>query len=132
MKKKEADFGILFRHWLKANPMETASFELKDTRGKDSFPFDAVEAHQIDYSVAIKGDKGILIRVQGVNGEPDYIYLRSCPAYIVIKYPSFFVLIPIEIFIEEKKISMRKSLTESRAKAIATTLVTLKNMAFDK
>ncbi len=59
-----------------------------------------------------------MIRVIGFNGEPDYIWMRSEPAYIVIKYPDCFVLIGWEIFNNEK-MGEKKSLTSERAKEIA-------------
>lgn len=125
MKKREADFGILFRHWLRANPMFSAAFELKQTT-KDCIPFSSVEEHQLLYLAAIRSNKGTLIRVQGTGGEPDYIYLRNSPAYVVFKYPKSFHIIGIEAFILEKGRSKRKSLTEARAKEISIKSVKLK------
>ena len=120
-RKKEADFGITFRSWLKSNPMTSCSFELKHTRGKNNFPFNELKSEQIVYAINIV--KGSLIRVQGLQGEPDYVYLKNVPAYIVIKYPLFFCLITIEEFLKEKRLSSRKSLTDIRAKEISTVCV---------
>ena len=125
MIKREAKSGVLFRHWLKANPQFDCSYEMKDTRGKDYLNFSAVKDNQISYAQAIQSDKGTLIRVQGTNGEPDYVYLRSAPAYIVLKYPKSFQIIKIREFLLEKSSSERKSLTEARAKHIAVISVKL-------
>lgn len=125
MKKREADFGILFRHWLKANPRHSCAFELKQT-SQGSIPFSCVEEHQIEYLQAISSDQGALIRVQGSNGEPDYVYLRNAPANIVIKFPKAFHLIAIDAFLLEKKRSPRKSLTSGRASEISVVSVSLK------
>lgn len=119
MRKREADFGVLFRHWLKANPRHSCAFELKQTT-KKSIPFSCLEDHQIDYLQAIKGSKGVLIRVQGTNGEPDYIYLRNCPAKVVLKFPKVFHLIDIDAFVLEKSRSKIKSITSERAEQIST------------
>lgn len=117
--RKEAAFGMLFRHWLKKNPLETATFELKCT-STDSIPFSCIEDHQIDYGLAVdESDKGILIRVQGVSGEPDYVFLRHIPAYVVIRYPKSFHIIRILTFCHERDRSKRKSLTEDKAKEIS-------------
>lgn len=125
MKTREADFGIIFRHWLRANPRSSAVFEIKQTE-TGSIPFSCLQENQIDYLSAIRSDKGTLIRVQGVNGEPDYAYYRNAPAYVVIKYPSSFHLISIDTFLLEKARSKRKSLTEARAADISVVSVKTK------
>jgi len=119
MYKREADFGVLFRHWLKANPGMSCAYELKQT-ASDSLPFSSLEQHQEDYLMAIRSDKGVLIRVQDTNGEPDYIYLRNFPARVVVKFKNGFELIDIQTWVLEKKRSHRKSLTHARAKQIST------------
>lgn len=124
IKKKEANFGLKLRAWIEANPRPTCSIETKDTRGKNYFPFKELDDRQIQYAVAInESKKGVLIRVQGVNGEPDYVYLRQEPAYIVIKYPRFFCLIPIGNILHERDTRKQKSLTAERAKEIAVLVV---------
>lgn len=120
--KREADFGIRFRHWLRANPTFSTAFELKQTIGP-SIAFSALEDHQAVYLQAIKSDKGVLVRVQGTVGEPDYIYLRNTPASVVIKFPREFSIIDIDTFLFEKKKSSRKSLTMLRAREISTVTV---------
>lgn len=124
MKKREADFGILFRHWIKANPRYSSALELKQTE-KQSIPFDCLQQNQVEYLTAIESDKGVLVRVQGVNGEPDYIYLRNTPAFVFIKFPGEFYGITIGNFLFEKEKSNRKSLTKERARAISTVSVDL-------
>lgn len=128
MKNREAEFSVLFRHWLRANPQLSGAYEIKLTR-KASIPFSAVEEHQLTYLQAIRNEKGTLIRVQGVNGEPDYVYLRNAPAWVVIKFPTEFHIIGINNFVNEKKASKRKSLTNARAREISTVSVKLKTRA---
>jgi hypothetical protein len=123
---RESKASIVFRHYLKAHPMPTASFEIKQTT-TNSLPFSAVTQPQIDYGMAIKSKKGVLLRVQAVaEGMPDYIWMRGQPAYVVIFYPKAFYIIDIETFDMEKKRSQRKSLTPSRANDIAIITVPLK------
>jgi len=124
MKKKEADFGILFRHWIKANPQYSSAYELKQTT-KDNIAFSCLEDNQINWLQAIKSQKGAFIRIQGTNGEPDYIYLRNVKSWIVIKYPQVFYIINISDFLREKKKSNRKSLTSERAREISTIAIDL-------
>lgn len=120
--KREANFQRMFNHWLKEkygqifvfklpdcgyqNPFDVFSvdakgkfsaWELKQTQ-TDSIPFSAVMDHQIKALEIVDG-------------------------YIAIKYPSFFCVINVHVFVEEKKKSDRKSLTSSRAKEIAHLVV---------
>jgi hypothetical protein len=77
--------------------------------------------------MAIKGPKGVLLRVQAVaKGMPDYVYLRNAPAWIVIKYPTAFEIIDVETFIMERDRSKVKSLTHQRAREISTMSVKTK------
>jgi penicillin-binding protein-related factor A (putative recombinase) len=125
-KKKEANFAIYFRHWLEKNPRHSASFEMKDTRGRKSLPFSEIKPEQIAYAQAIgENKKGVLIRVQGMAGEPDYVYLNQQPAYFVVRYPDFFCLISVGNLLFEKQ-KKAKSLSVERALAICTISVPLK------
>lgn len=121
----ESKSSILFRHWIKANPRLTSSLEMKDTRGQNALLFSEVKQAQIDYGMAIKSDKGVMIRTQGIEGLPDYIYLRNEPAYVVIKFPKAFTIIDIETFAYEKKRSKKASLTCARAKELAIKVIDL-------
>lgn len=119
----ETDFGTkVFKPWIEKNAhlFYSCTFETKQTE-TDSIPFSEVKDPQIDASLCVKwSDKGYLIRnTLAATGTPDYSFYRNSPAYVVIKYPSCWVVIDIETFIEEKKRSKRKSLTCDRAKEIA-------------
>lgn len=119
-KKKEADFGIELRKWLKENPfLSSCTFEIKHTRGRESLPFSEIKNEQIAYANKVRSSEGVLIRVHGTNGEPDYNYYRRSPAYIVVRYPKKFYIIPIENLLHEKETSGAKSLTQDRANEIA-------------
>jgi len=123
-KKREADSSIKFRHWLEANPRISSSFEMKDTRGKNYLNYSEIKPEQIAYALAIQeGKKGVLIRVQGMSGEPDYVYLRNEPALFVIKYPKAFCIINVNNLVHEMKTFKKKSLDFSRAKDIAIVTV---------
>ena len=65
MIKRESSFGLLFRHWVMANPdiLFTCTFELKQTT-TDSISFNCLEEHQIDASMTIKWfKKGVVFHV---------------------------------------------------------------------
>lgn len=127
---KESKASILFRHWVMANAKSlfSCTFEMKQT-ATDSWPFSGLEAHQEDFSMAIKyGEKGVLIRNEsGTIGAPDYSYYHFAPAFIVIYYAvsHMFAIIDIETLLLEKKRSKRKSLTSLRAKEIAWKVINL-------
>ena len=128
MKKREAEFTVYFRHWLKANPMKSGAFELKQTT-TNSLDFSDVKDHQLDALLASNSKSlGFLYKIpddsRGIKPY-DMIYLRDSKSYLVIKYPKFFVLIDPFVFVEEKTISNRKSLTSERAREISTIAIDL-------
>lgn len=129
MKKREADFGIYFRHWLKANPRYSAAFELKQTTGT-SIPFSDVAEHQLDALEAVTSKNGILYKApddsRGVKPF-DYFYLRNAPAYVVLKFPDAFHLISVASFKDEMVKSKRKSITSVRSKEISVVSVRIDN-----
>jgi hypothetical protein len=116
----EKKFNIQFNHWLKAVYKKTGAYELKVTK-TDSIPFDAVKDHQI---AALKAAKdGVLVYKipdVGLGQKPfDNICLSGIPAYIVIRYPSGRAYgIDVDVFIKERSLCDRKSLTEEHAQAI--------------
>lgn len=118
-KTREAAFGLKLRKWLATNPIITCTIETKQTK-TDSIPFSEVAPEQVAFGMAVKSDKGVLVRVQGMSGESDYIYLRNEPAFVVIKYPTSFHFIDMAAFILERDRSKRRSLTSARARAIST------------
>lgn len=127
MKKREANFTIVFRHWLKSNPLNgSAAFELKQTTS-DSFAFRDVQPHQIDALLAAKNDALLYKAPDDTRGHKpfDLFYLHCANAYVVIKYPRLFCVIDIEKFVLESQVSKRKSLTRERAKEISRVFGTL-------
>lgn len=137
MIKREANFTILFRHWLyskKGTIFKSCAFELKQTQ-TDFIPWEAIKEHQIDALMAVKhGKKGLLWKLpdDSRNIKPfDLFYLKNERAYIVIKYPNFFCFIDIDKFVKEKESrkiyvsKIRKSLTSDRAREISFKVVKL-------
>ena len=107
MNKKEANSSITFRHWIMANPQHTGAYEMKDTRGKKAFPLKEWKEAQRTFAEAIRyGKKGVLIRTEGVEDLPDYVYLRNEPSFVVIRYPQGFVVISGETLNYEKGTSL--------------------------
>ncbi len=117
--KREAKFGIQFRRWIESHKGQSCPFELKRTMTSNIL-FSCLKPNQIAFLLSAKSDKGILIRVIGIDGEPDYAYYRNSPARVVIRYPKSFHVIDIDTFLLEKKRSIRRSLTEGRARELST------------
>lgn len=132
MNKREQKFQTLFNHYmkdvfLKKKDFFAGAFELKDSRGSNSIPFAEVKDHQIDALLAVKGN-GLVYKIDdsSYGQKPfDSIAFKNCPAFIVIKYPSCFVLIDPETWQLESKRSKRRSLTESRARLISNLTIEL-------
>lgn len=122
--KRESNFGIVFRHYLKANPFKKTTWcELKQTT-TNSISFSVVKEHQLNWLLACKHNSTNYKIPDDTRGiKPvDYIFSIKTDAVIVIKYPNNFYIIDIDIFIKEKKISKRKSLLEKRASEISIKL----------
>lgn len=126
MKHQEADSSLILRHYLRANPYHTCAIEMKDSRGKDYISFSEVKQAQIDFGMAIKSKKGVLMRTPAVvEGMPDYIYMNNEPAVICIKWPKELHIIDIETFVLERDRSKRKSLTKQRSGDIAIKVIVI-------
>lgn len=127
MKKSEAEFGKLFRAFIKKETPPSAAFELK-VAGGESMSFNAVKDHQINALLAAKAGGGILYKApddsRGVKPF-DYFYLSRACAFVVIRYPKGFEMIDVDTFVMERDKSIRKSLTHERAKQISTVSVNL-------
>lgn len=122
-KSKEADFGARLHKFYKNNPSFTCAIETKQTQ-TDSFLFSEVKEAQLQWALAIRSDKGILIRIHPlIEGMPDYIYMRNEASWICIKYPKGFVFISPDRFILERDTNKRKSLLWSRACEIASKVI---------
>jgi hypothetical protein len=119
----ETKASLIFRHWIMENrPAYPVSYEVKDSRGTNKIPFREIKAEQIDYAEAISGE-GVLIRVQGANGEPDYVWLANTPAYFVLCYPRCLCLVSGSTLALEIKRSKVRHITASRAKELAVKCV---------
>lgn len=124
MLKHEANFGLLFRSWFRANKkkFDSSIFELKDTRGKPNFGLSEWKEDQRDHALACKSDEGNLMRFSsGTTGMPDYGFYRNAYAYVVIKYPKAFYVIDADDLIKHPG----RSLKEADAALIAIHIVNL-------
>jgi hypothetical protein len=109
--KHEANFSLIFRHWLKANyhKFESCSFEMKDSRSKNVFLVSELKEEQRNHALACKSDKGNFMRTTGTTGIADYIFLRNAYAYIVLRYPKAFYIIDIDDILLFKGKSLKET-----------------------
>lgn len=130
MKNREAQFGILLRHWFRANSksMSSCHIEIKDTRGENYFYFRELSEEQITVGLACTSDRGCLLRASsGTVGQGDYHFYRNAPSWVIIKYSDEFFIIGLETLLMEKDRSKRKSLTQDRARDICVKSIKLKS-----
>lgn len=121
--KREAKFNTTFNHWLKNVYKKSGAFELKQTL-VDSIPFSAIEPHQLQALLAVRfGTFVFKIPDAGYQNPFDCFCMTEMPAYVVVKYPSFFCLIGVRYWESESKQSKRRSLTSKRAQEISTVVV---------
>ncbi len=121
--KREANFQVTFGHWVKNIYKKSFAYEVKQTQ-TDSLPFSAIVPHQIAALEQVRHSTfHFKIPDAGYQNPFDGFCMTEQPAYIVIKYPKGFVMIPIDAFVLESKNSKRRSLTWSRAKDIAFLIV---------
>jgi len=124
-KTREFDFGVWLKNYTEKHPhLISTGLETKQTT-TDSIPFSVVTPKQVAFGMGAKSSKGVWIRVQGLNGEQDYVFLVNSPSMIVIRFPKIVCWIDIETFIMERDRSKRKSLTSSRACEISIRTVKL-------
>lgn len=131
MPYEEKDFQADFSRWLVAHPTYAGgAFELKIALG-DSLPFAAVKEHQVA-SLDRAKHIGFVHKIPdiGTQNPFDCIFVFG-KAWVVIKYharrPGMrdIVIIDIDVWEREKTISVRKSLTEARAREIGRVFTVL-------
>lgn len=121
----EKDFQLKFNLWLKHRHYKTGAFELKMAKGR-SIPFVAVKEHQENALYAAKhGNFTYKIPDDSIGQKPfDCFMLVMVPAFVVIMFyrrgQKEFFMIDIDIWLREKQDSVRRSLTEERAREIGT------------
>jgi hypothetical protein len=124
MKKVESKFCQVYQQWIRAGGykiIETAPWEAKHCRGKDSIPFADVPDHQRNALLACTTEKGYCYKIsdQSSDQKPyDGFFFKNSPAYLVFAYTKKFYIISIHNFLHEDKVSKRRSLTEARASEI--------------
>jgi len=119
MAKLEAKFNTRFNKWLKENPI-VGAFELKQT--DLSFPYSHLAEHQELALLNVKKNTLIFkIPDLGYQNPFDCFCFHKNEAYVVILFQRSkkFYMIDIEVFVNHRNNSDRKSMTEEEASQIA-------------
>ena len=138
---RESNFQTIFSKFTRENPPHgSAVYELKLEKGT-SIPFNKVQEHQIDALMKAK-EFGFYHKISDVpfghsegfrfhRPRPlDCLFIAQPEAYIVILFykprkKKEVIFIDIEAWMRERDCSERKSLTESRARAISSKIEVL-------
>lgn len=98
MKKREAAFTTKYLPWIRKN-LPTCAFEVKHTRGKDTFIMSELREHQRDALLAVVSDTGMSFKIPdtGMSYNPfDGFYMKKVKGYVIISYPTAFVVLNIK------------------------------------
>jgi len=121
----EKDFQTKFNKWVKYSIKNTAVFELKITHGK-SIPFAAVQEHQ-EHALKLAKHKKIIFKIPdaGWQNPFDSFQIAGSESYVVVMFDNRratkdFYMIDIDVWLNEKATSVRKSLIEERANELGT------------
>lgn len=120
----EKDFQTEFNRWLKIIYRRTGVFELKISK-TSSIPFSDVKPHQESALYAAKhGTLAYKIPDDTYSQKPfDCFAVTEVPAFVVVMFnakSSHFYMIEIESWMQAKRDSSRKSLTEAEASNIGS------------
>lgn len=135
----EKDMQTIFGKYVRSHPPDIAEvYELKICKGT-SLPFNALAKHQEQALLQVKlgffhklSDPPIWSKMNqtrfNIPRPFDCMFLTGIQAYVVIWYyhprkVKVFIKIPVLIFLKEREISTRKSLTEQRAKELGTLIM---------
>lgn len=116
---KEKDFQTIFSKYNSIAKI-VGNFELKDTLGKKSYPYDGFEPQQIPSLLAAEVD-GYRIKYSDADQrlKPfDYSSNPPMPGFIVIRFKKNFYIISVTRFLFHKDRSDRKSITEKECEYI--------------
>lgn len=117
MQKKEAQFRTEWLATIGRTLIPPMAIEFKHTRGKATFTLRELKKHQHDWLKAIEAGKGVpyTISDSAIGYKPcDSILFGNIPAYVVIKYPKHWYMIPI------RRMPLSGNLTEKEAEQICS------------
>lgn len=118
----EKDFQIKFSKWIKYHLKESCAFELKLTK-ENSLQFSRLEEHQEISLLAAKNNQLCFKPPDtGYQNPCDMMCIKNGGGYVVVQFykkgNKEFFMIDIDVWIKEREMSDRKSITEDRARDI--------------
>lgn len=139
----EKNFQSMFSKWVLDNlPKKSTTWELKLEKGT-AMPFDRVYAHQVKGLNDSKyeglyhkiSDSPIFpgSKIRFTKPKPcDCVFLKDADAFVVLLFyrprqEKEMIFIDVDAWKNEKFNSMRKSITEKRAKEISSKVIVLEN-----
>jgi penicillin-binding protein-related factor A (putative recombinase) len=138
MDKREQALTTRVISWLKNNQDKGAFpnhfafvFEVKVAKDKDPIPFSNIQPHQIRALEIAKHDTFVwkFSDLSRLGTPADGVFVRKMAGLFIFywerKGNKIFYFVDVDVFINEKETSKRKSLTEARAKEIAMLVGTL-------
>lgn len=126
--KHEAAFTTKVKSWLRDN-VGTGAYEIKHTRGEDSFPMRELTDLQRDALMAVRSRVGLAFKIpdEGVSYRPfDMFVFKQAAAWVVICYPKSFVLIDISKLVKWTA----PSLSYDDAKVMASWIIPLGDLKY--
>lgn len=124
MKKKEASFNTIFNKYLRAKGIH-CYYEVKQTEG--NFNLNSFEPQQLSSLISAQ-QNGLVYKFSDADMrlKPfDGGSFPPLPAYVVVKFPHSFYMIPIDAIMRVKGDFFRKSLTLSECMLMAAYNCTL-------
>lgn len=118
-RRKEANFQTTFNHFLKSKLKHIFVFKIPDVGYQNPFDVFSVDKYGHFHAWELKQTQTDSIPFSAVV-DHQVTALEIVSGMVVIKYPKGVSIIPIDIFVDEKKRSDRKSLRWERAKELST------------
>lgn len=128
MNKKEADMTTRINKWFPIIVPQSSPWEVKHTRGANTFNLNEIAEHQYDNLLASTTQEGCTYKIPdfGPSFPPfDVLHYKNTPAYVIIVFPSVTYVLEIRDimqYIEDNG----KSLPEEHADMLS--LWTCKNV----
>lgn len=116
--KEHSTVEAWMRHFLQDR--HGCAIELKHLRGRPALPFSDLDPEQKEKLLAYSQMFVWKLDDAGYRKKPfDFIGASGGAAFVAVRYPKIITIIFILDWVEEEERSVRRSLTEERAKAIA-------------
>ncbi len=120
--RKESSYTADIMAYMRNKRKETCAFEIKVCQKGNIIAFSRLEIHQ-KHSLLTTKHASMVYKIsdQSMGYKPyDCFSFYKAPAYVIVGFDRCFVGIDIDVWLDEEKNSIRKSLTAARALEIAS------------